>query len=658
MKYFIKFLGIMLIAMQVTSCNGNLDSIQKQIDDLKSGQIASVSSQITAIQGSISALENVRSQIENNIAELKKSDEMVTGEIDELEKTDEALGKRINELKEYVDNLNKGTRDWATATFSTLDQYKETCNTITSIQLSIKDLGEKVSKDLEKAISSSEKSLKSWVSEQLSDYYTAAQMDVKLKKLQDQIDNFGGDPEVINDIKNDIKQLRSDLSQAKEDLTKTYEKAIKDAVDAQGLINEDNKKSIKDATDAVSSLTSRIGTLEDEVKDIKKRLDAIEGMVQSMVAIPEYSDNSVVALDGVLKVSVMITPATTVKNLTKDNFAIRTVETKGSPYDSFPVSDITVDEDSGVVEISSDLSSVLRLDLEGAIFVAVNLKAGNTDITSSLLMVHEKHTVTIVAGEHGSVGKTSVAVWDGTRCDAWDGKLHLNYNNSSDSPFSSYEEIVATPDAGYDLESWNGIPESGVIRESVAITAKFRESLDGKAVTIGGVDGIVVKIYDVMERRLRYIVVATKNIGATSITDCGTFMNGGEFVALRDKLKDGWYLPSDEFCALNAGDDNYVGIASRSYEFCYVDGVCGMKISFNNGNFLFFPSGGIRESDGSTRNNDKCYLWALIEFSVYDYGVRGTAYYTTENGFGGGPDGRYYVGFLNARAIHEYPVEE
>lgn len=258
-----------------SSCNEEvLTDLQSQIDALKSGQIASLDAQVKSIQNSIAALETTDTELKEYIKALQaqqttlaqedqklaesiaavKEDlkdsvstvradlmaqleahrqtvadqvTMINTSLETLTAKDQALENQIASLKEYTDGEIQKTKDWASATFVTLEKYNETVTLVGTIQEQIAAINTRMEEfqkslntlssriddietDLAKAIadnaaalaevsanitaayteaiataiSASETSLKNWVAGELTAYYTAVQTDAKLAALQ------------------------------------------------------------------------------------------------------------------------------------------------------------------------------------------------------------------------------------------------------------------------------------------------------------------------------------------------------------------------------------------------------------------------------------------------------------------------------------------
>ena len=290
----------LIVLMGSSACNQKeLDNLQSQIDELKSVQIASINVQIAGIQSSIESMEKIDKQLKARIDELtKKQQELESTDAEQakeiaalkesLIEKEASLSKRIDELKSYVEEELKTQKDWVSATFSTLEQYQSTCDEIAALKLAISAQ----ETTLRELISTTESSIKTWVNEQLSGYYTIAEMDAKIAQLSKSI--VDGDAAQATEL----EKLRAELNAARTDIKTAYEKAIEDAITtSEGKINEKIARDIKSATDA---LQSQIDELNTKIADIEKRLGLVEAslekilsQVQSIVVVPTYSDGTV-----------------------------------------------------------------------------------------------------------------------------------------------------------------------------------------------------------------------------------------------------------------------------------------------------------------------------------------------------------------------------
>jgi len=294
----------LIVSILLTGCTdiSSNEELKDQLEELTSSQIASIDTQITNIRKSIEDLEGVDKALNDLIAKLQKEMEEqgkdldeLAGKINELISASQALNTRIDELKSYCDQQDNAVKNWAEVTFATLEQHSAVLTEISTIKNSLSALNQAIS-DLDSSltgkIADAESSIKSWVNEQLTGYYTIAQTEAKLKALED---GYAAGDEALS---TEIETLRQNLDQAKADLTTAYQAAITSAIsEYDGVISEKIAADIKTAADA---LQAQIDTLSGRLDAVESRLSALEaslakliGMVQSVVVVPDYSDGAV-----------------------------------------------------------------------------------------------------------------------------------------------------------------------------------------------------------------------------------------------------------------------------------------------------------------------------------------------------------------------------
>ena len=251
-----------------------LTDLQSQINALKSNQIAAIEAQVGNINASITALEATDTELKGYIATLQEQQTalaqengnlaeliaatkkdlqdsigtvqadllaqleaykqtvsgqlaLINASIATLTEKDTALEAQIAALRKYTDGEIQKTKDWASATFVTLEKYNETVALVTTIQQQIAAINTRMdtfqndlttlstqlaglredhlkaiqdnaaalatvvtnitnayTEAIAMAITTSETSLKNWVAAELTAYYTAAQTDAKLEALQ------------------------------------------------------------------------------------------------------------------------------------------------------------------------------------------------------------------------------------------------------------------------------------------------------------------------------------------------------------------------------------------------------------------------------------------------------------------------------------------
>lgn len=271
--------------------NERLDNLDKRVDEITSDKIAKINDQIASINSSISDLNTIRTTVQalanavteqgKDITALEASDEAIFKSIEELHKADAALGERIDDLTEYVKKIKKVIEDvdlddyaqktWVEATFSTLEQYESTCETIAEVKEAIaaanetiaainetvaamggtlgvlaediEELDGKIDTEIEKCVSS----MKVWVNERLSNYYTVAQADAKVASLQEQISKSDSCHKArIDSLAGELTSVKVSIDTAKKNLREEYRSAISAAISkSEGKLTKDLKDAIE-----------------------------------------------------------------------------------------------------------------------------------------------------------------------------------------------------------------------------------------------------------------------------------------------------------------------------------------------------------------------------------------------------------------------------
>lgn len=346
------------LTARVTQCEkdileikSDIQAMQQAIDDL-SDKIATVQQQIESINGTITNLQNADAELQGFITALQNASDQadtllsrrISAAIDSLTAKDEDLKRQIGDLQEYVDGGIQSTKDWASATFLTLAQYDATIGDIAGIQAEITAINSWLGslKDsyssLNEALTACEQSMKGWVNEQLTGYYTIAQADANLLSLKtEQEDKLNGqknyllgvldslntvlnekintnasgieeckgliaecntligqNSQTISDNAAAIAQLRTDLNNAKTEITTAYQQAINTAIttlDGQlrgeiatqvNTINSRIDSEVSTINSKIESLTSRVAACENDIQAMKSDIQALRDDVDEL----------------------------------------------------------------------------------------------------------------------------------------------------------------------------------------------------------------------------------------------------------------------------------------------------------------------------------------------------------------------------------------
>ena len=327
-------------------------SLQEQINATNS-KIEEVK---TALQGEIStAKAEVLAELEALETELKNELATINTTIETLKAKDTELDNKIAELRSYIDNELGKTTDWVNATFATLEQYNALVAEIATIKEQIKAINQsitdletrlttKINEDIANAVSTLnadiqqkvseittayttaiksakeeitsayttaiqnaitilDNSLKTWVGEQLSNYYTIAQIDAMLATMEQEMNGkleaqkayleglinelSAALTKSIADNKVLIDGLRSDVTtlqgESAEHATKIADNATLISTNAQCII---------DNTTAIANNSSDISANEKAIADNKALIEANAKLIADNKSAIETLKNS------------------------------------------------------------------------------------------------------------------------------------------------------------------------------------------------------------------------------------------------------------------------------------------------------------------------------------------------------------------------------
>lgn len=299
--------------------------LEKAVEDLKNSDRADKEYVLDSL-GKAKAM--LLALLESEKTELNGKLTSINNTISYLQKKDAELEKKITDLRIYIDKDLKETKDWANATFMTLDQYNAIVDQLGGIEGEIAGLKtsmtnletrltEKYSKDLKtasdgvksrlgeevdglndridkvvsditkayidaiatfreemekwwneslkKAIDDSEASMKSWVNSTLDGYWTIARTKDSLKALNDDIENqLEAQKKLLNDL---ISENAGDIT-ALEDRLKKVNDDLKALADRFPVFTSDLNKAKENLTTAYKK------AIEDAITDFKGVFEA------------------------------------------------------------------------------------------------------------------------------------------------------------------------------------------------------------------------------------------------------------------------------------------------------------------------------------------------------------------------------------------------
>ena len=296
-------------------------AIQKEIEAIKGdlelikGSIATIEEQITNITASIGDLEEVDKALQSLIDDLEAEAADLQEQLDAnsaadaatkkaleaeiaslqtlitaLEAKDAALDKQLADLKSYIEDTNADHKDWANATFATLEHYADLQSSLSTLTALVEqhkgELAdgytaaiEAAVSDMQTAITTLETSMMSWVNKTLAEgYYDIADIDALLAALETKVADGNAA------LTKAIKDQQDALNKAKDELTTAYKKAITSAIEANnGVIDTKIASAVKAAQDALQSqitaITAEIAAIKADIELIKSRIATIEEQI-------------------------------------------------------------------------------------------------------------------------------------------------------------------------------------------------------------------------------------------------------------------------------------------------------------------------------------------------------------------------------------------
>ena len=303
------FLVLAVAAMVLSGCGKieeSIDALSNRIDKLEQS-VPTIEEQISSIQESINALEEVDTQLKESIKALEASDKATAEEIAALKDADKAIEAKIEELKKYVDDVLKSTKDWVSATFATLEQLNALSGEVAALKSLVDANKAEAAANLATAIANLETSLKAWVGEQLSNYYTIAEIDAKIAEFQKAITD--GD----SALQQQLNDLKSQLETAKAEFTEAYKKTIKEAIETNnGVIDQKIASEIaavnKRIDEEVAAINAKIAAIEARLDELEDKVDDLADKITGNLSISfDIEEDAALIAGSSVKVNYTIT---------------------------------------------------------------------------------------------------------------------------------------------------------------------------------------------------------------------------------------------------------------------------------------------------------------------------------------------------------------
>ena len=304
--------GGMLAFTGCTDYEDDINKLNDRIDALETGSIASVEEQVAALQTSLEAAETTITELNNTVDGLETSLSGLQGDVDALETEVGNLGSSVSTIEEKVAALEAlkeevaslttavaeikesldgyATKDYVDATFATQKSVAELLTRLGAAE------GKLTAFETEMAsLKAGLKALEDKYDSKLKISEVIAKIDAAqgaaddaqeaADKAQTDASKALGDLKVLTDALGVYAQAGAiqdalDLKMDIEDFDESFNAALQEALENEGVITNEINAKIQAATDKINA---RIDALVNKVDDLA-------GRIQSLVFVPEYSD--------------------------------------------------------------------------------------------------------------------------------------------------------------------------------------------------------------------------------------------------------------------------------------------------------------------------------------------------------------------------------
>lgn len=435
------FLLVAVVAMFLPGCTKleeSIDALADRVDKLEQS-IPTIEEQITAIQASITSLEEVDIQLKEKIMALEASDKASAEVITALKAKDTELDQKIKTLQDYVESLNKSTKDWVTTTFATLEQFNSLSTEVANLKTLLEQYKNNAATNLSNAISALETSMKSWIGEQLAGYYTIAEVDAKIATLQSALTD--GD----SALQEQLNELKEQLITTKNEITEAYQKAIKEAIETnngviEGKIANEVATINKRIDDEISAINAKIATLEAQVNQNTENIAKLLARIQSITYIPTYDDGkaTVKHMNRASQVTLdfKVSPKECVVELAKvweNSVKVEVVytQTRAISFVDMPIVKFDADTENGIISVIASGENLSEEVFTGTQSTSVSLviSDGNSSVASEYIpMVATEVELKDLLVPSNEIWYTSTdgEIVEPTRSDAFDVRVISN----------------------------------------------------------------------------------------------------------------------------------------------------------------------------------------------------------------------------------------
>lgn len=549
----------MALEEKIAEANDDIEELESALDKAINDAEASddalkedlISQLNTAKADVLAQLQSAKSALEVELTQINTT-------IATLQTKDTELEQKISTLEEYVNSELQNTEDWVSATFATLEQYSELSKEIAVIKKNIESLNNSLT-DLEESLTAKiegdiatvvatfnttiqnkvneiteaytsaistatneitsaykeaiatsitnlESSMKEWVNEQLTGYYTIAEINAALEILENALSS------TEENFQSDIDTLYERIQTLKEDITAAYTNAITDAItNNNGVIDTKIATKIAEVNNRIDSeiaiINSKILAIESRLSNIERDITDLLSRIQSINYIPTHSDGKATLYyyTGRIKLDFEISPKEALPKLSEIWQSAVTIKailtkTRAVEFIYLPIESFEVDQSNGIVSLSVIGDSLIPYSLYDniGVSVAMSISDGNNSVASEYIPVIYEY---LTDDEEDSIDP-SYATLDIVECYArasqggkqWDISFYHwddNYYSKLCTEISLYNDISnpKRPESGLYTTSNGGVRPNSVYCQNTTnpqdiASAILDVSVDTKSRTI------------------------------------------------------------------------------------------------------------------------------------------------------------------------------
>lgn len=245
---------------RVSEVRSELEKAVKELQDSDKTNKMELIAAINDAKGVVLAnLEAMRSEMQGKLSDV---DEMIS----DLKDKDQELEKQISDLRTYVDDELKGIKDWATATFATLEQYNAVVERIGGINTEMSELKKSLS-DLEARLTKKfNENLKKAVSD------LESKIGEEVAGLNDRID------EEISDL---TEAYTSAIAKTRAELENAWTENVKTSLEE---LEKSLKLWVNGKLTAYWTIEETKAAIESQKKDLENQLKAQEAYLKELIS--------------------------------------------------------------------------------------------------------------------------------------------------------------------------------------------------------------------------------------------------------------------------------------------------------------------------------------------------------------------------------------